>query len=287
MGEHAAESRKPRRILLCHAIGFCKDVWAPFVDELRALAGDSTLACEAINFRGHGGRPPPDAPLTSWEPFRDDVLEAVGADRGIVGVGHSMGGASLVSAELARPGTFSKLILFEPIVFPPVDDEARGNKFASLVARRRKEWPSVADARANLAGRGAFKAWDRRALDAYLAGGLVAAGDAVALACAPQYESSVYLSRTMGSPQGWDDAWARLGELRCDVVIACGAASQHADGFPGFESTAALYAAMGREANGARVSVLPDVGHFAPMEAPAAYARHVWEAVGVGARSRL
>ena len=73
-------------------------------------------------------------------------------------------------------------------------------------------------------------------------------------------------------------------ELGCEVVIASGANSRHADGVPGLETTAALYEAMAKEAR-ARVSVLPDVGHFAPMEAPAAYARHVWAACG--ARSRL
>ena len=107
-----------RRLLLCHATGFCKDVWSPFIDELAAIAG-SSLACDAINFSGHGGRAAPDAPLTSWDPFRDDVLDAAGSETGLIGVGHSMGGAALVAAELARPGTFAKLVLFEPIIFPP------------------------------------------------------------------------------------------------------------------------------------------------------------------------
>ena len=264
-----------RRLLLCHATGFCKDVWSPFVDELAAIAGPS-LVCEALNFSGHGGRAAPDAPLTSWDPFRDDVLEAAGSETGLIGVGHSMGGAALVAAELARPGTFAKLVLFEPIIFPPAAAGA-GEMLASMAERRRSEWPSAADARKHLEGRGAFKAWERRALDAYLAGGLVAGPSAVTLACVPKFEGSIYRSRARG-------LWERLGELGCEVIIASGANSRHADGVPGLETTAALYEAMAKEAR-ARVSVLPDVGHFAPMEAPAAYARHVWEACG--ARSRL
>ena len=105
----------------------------------------------------------------------------------------------------------------------------------------------------------------------------MAGPSAVTLACVPKFEGSIYRSRARG-------LWERLGELGCEVVIASGAKSRHADGVPGLETTAALYEAMAKEAR-ARVSVLPDVGHFAPMEAPAAYARHVWEACG--ARSRL
>ena len=71
-----------RRLLLCHATGFCKDVWSPFIDELAAIAGPS-LVCDAINFSGHGGRAAPDVPLTSWDPFRDDVLDRVMEAHGI------------------------------------------------------------------------------------------------------------------------------------------------------------------------------------------------------------
>ena len=253
-----------RRLLLCHATGFCKDVWAPLIDELAAIAGTS-LVCDAINFSGHGGRAAPDAPLTSWDPFRDDVLEAAGSETGLIGVGHSMGGAALVAAELARPGTFAKLVLFEPIIFPRAADGA-GEVLASMAERRRNEWSSATDARKHLEGRGAFKAWERRALDAYLAGALAAGASAVTLACVPTFEGSIYRSRPRG-------LWERLGELSCEVVIASGANSRHADGVPGLETTAALYEAMAKEAR-ARVR-LPDVGRFAPMEAPAAYARRV------------
>ena len=145
-----------------------------------------------------------------------------------------------------------------------------------MAERRRGEWPSATGcARKHLEGRGAFKAWERRALDACLAGALAAGASAVTpRAC--RHSGALSTDRALAG-------WERLGELGCEVVM-CGANSRHADGVPGLETTAVLYEAMAKEAR-ARVSVLPDVGHFAPMEAPAAYARHVWEACG--ARSRL
>ena len=225
---------------LCHAPAL--DVWAPFIDELAAIAGPSLFATDQF----FGPRRPRSArraadvvgPISRRRPRGCRLRNWPNRRRPLYG------GAALVAAELARPGTFAKLVLFEPIIFPPAAAGA-GEMLASMAERRRNEWPSAADARKHLEGRGAFKAWERRSLDAYLAGGLVASPSAVTLACVPKFEGSIYRSRARG-------LWERLGELGCEVVIASGASSRHADGVPGLETTAALYEAMAKEARGAR-----------------------------------
>ena len=86
--------------------------------------------CVAFDYRGHGDTPlaadPADRAI-DWERYADDaqavatsLRRAAGAP--IVGFGHSMGGACLLMAAHRDPSLFDRLVLFEPIVFPPPDE---------------------------------------------------------------------------------------------------------------------------------------------------------------------
>jgi pimeloyl-ACP methyl ester carboxylesterase len=253
--------------LLCHATGFHGAVWEPVAAEL-----EDRFRCVAPDFRAHGAsRVPEGAPL-GWDRVADDVIAVIDAlelpEGQLLGVGHSMGGAALILAELRRPGTFRGLWLFEPIVFPPQAGEG-GNMLAEGARRRRPAFPSRPAALDNFASKPPLDRLRSDALHAYVRHGLVERPDgSVELACRPDDEARLYEG---GSQHG---AWARLAELRCPVVIARGEDEAGPAGFAPSQVD---------QIPGARLEDVAHVGHFGPLEAPSAIAARILDfAAGLG-----
>src|SRR5688572_26913642 len=102
--------------LLCvHATGFHGRVWEPFIPALRERFGVVSL-----DQRGHGDSDKPETGY-EWPKFGEDILAVVdelGLERPC-GIGHSAGAAALVFAETERPGTFSSLVLMDPVTPQP------------------------------------------------------------------------------------------------------------------------------------------------------------------------
>ena len=258
-----------RPLLLCHATGFHGAVWEPMA---RALPDH--LARWAVDFRAHGASVVPAHHPLDWQGFRDDVLtvlDGLELPAGqVVGVGHSMGGAALVLAEQARPGTFAGLFLFEPIVpprgyFPEGDDlDARPNPMVEAASRRRDEFPSRDAALANYASKPPLDRLRADALHAYVRHGFVPLTEdpagPVRLACRPADEARVFSSAADHR------AFDRLGEVRCPVVVACGEEPAGPRSF-----TPAIVEAL----PDGRLLELAGLGHFGPLEAPDLVALHL------------
>jgi pimeloyl-ACP methyl ester carboxylesterase len=195
-----------------------------------------------------------------WSEIAGDVLttiDALGLPAGeVLGIGHSMGGASLLLAEQARPGTFAGLWLFEPIAPPPgamISGDGR-NHMAEAALRRRSSFPSHAEALANYAAKPPFSVLRADALHAYVRHGFVAGEDgAVHLACRPEDEARVFQGA------GGHDAFARLAEVACPVVVACGEET---------EGPALFAPAIADALPHGRLEVHRHMGHFGPLEAP-------------------
>lgn len=234
-----------------HATGFCKEVWIPTVTAARARG--VLQPGVAWDFRCHGDAETIEGELSWWE-FADDVLAVVG-DGPTLGVGHSMGGAALLLAELARPGTFESLLLIEPIVLP--GPATRWEEGALAVgARKRKRWfPSRHHALDNYRGRGGFATWTEEALNAYVEGGFRELDDgSIELKCRPDREAEVFsASMTHG-------AFERLGEIRCPVRIVAGEVTD--------THSQELLDDYERMIPNASTSVLANTTHFIPMERP-------------------
>jgi pimeloyl-ACP methyl ester carboxylesterase len=247
-------------LLLAHATGFHAHVFLPMAARLV-----DRFHCYAFDERGHGETSVPDDLTYDWRGFADDALAVA---RGFAldrpyGFGHSAGGAALLMAEAAEPGRFRALYCYEPVVMPaeapmgPMD-----NPLSEGARRRREVFTSRDDAYDNYAGKRPFNALAPEALRAYVDFGFAdQAGGSVTLRCRPEVESQVY---RMGSAH---DAFARFPDVRCPVTVACG---EHTDAF-----TPALIELQAAALPRGRHEVLPGLGHFGPLEDPAAVAASV------------
>jgi pimeloyl-ACP methyl ester carboxylesterase len=250
-----SDSRAP--VLLVHATGFHGYVWQPFADHLRhhhAYAPD---------LRGHGDATAPRSGDFAWDGFADDVLAIVDSLRfeHLDAVGHSKGGAALLLAEARSPGTFRSLYLYEPVVMPAqwAADTVGSNPLADGALRRRPVFDSRDAAYENFAVKPPFSVLDPAALRAYVDHGFEDEPDGtVRLKCAPEHESQVY---RMG-PQ--HNAFERLHEVTCPVTVARG-------GLADF-GPAAVAQPVAEALPDGRLEVFEDLGHFGPLEDPAAVA---------------
>lgn len=257
----------PRPLVVAsHATGFCKEVFDPVIEELAALVPAAEVL--AFDHRAHGDSDAPEPPFDWWSLGRD-VLALIDGRTAAVGVGHSAGAAALVMAELLAPGTFSALVLVEPIVFPGPYGHF-DHPLVDAALKRRRTFVDPAAAYDNFAGKPPFDTWDHRALDAYITGGLVPIGNEWRLKCEPALEAEFYRAATAHG------AWERLVEVGSEVVLVAG---EYSDSHPGpfLEETA-------RRLGAGHVDVVPGATHFVPMEQPERIARHVATALGSAER---
>jgi len=251
--------------LLVHATGFHGRVFAPLARYLKGR-----FHCLAVDLRGHGeSGAPPDLDF-DWVGFGTDVLTAVDALglRAPVGFGHSCGATALLLAEEERPGTFSELYCFEPVVLasddPPPPDPSY--PLAAAARRRREIFASRQEAYDNYASKPPLGSLDPEALAAYVDFGFEDLPDGtVRLRCRAENEALMF-------ERGLSHAtFSRLAAVECPTVLACGGGT---DSF----GLSTLGPMAERLVHG-RVEVLAELGHFGPLERPAAVAASVIRAV--------
>jgi pimeloyl-ACP methyl ester carboxylesterase len=233
-----------------HATGFCKELWLPVVAAIEEIDGPTNTVL--VDQRGHGHNAPHPGPF-DWHSVAMDIVETLERTSGpVVGIGHSSGGAALARAEILRPGSFSRLVLIEPIIFPG-PYERRDIPFALGAERRRRSFPSREAARLRFAS-GPFASWDPTVLDLYLDNGFEPTSEGWTLRCSPEVEAEVFRE---GSNV---DTWDHLGAIECQVTVVV---AQNSDSHQ--EPYVSLL--MERFADSDLV-VLDGLSHLAPMEDP-------------------
>ncbi|HVR30735.1 MAG TPA: alpha/beta hydrolase [Thermoanaerobaculia bacterium] len=253
-----------RTLLIAHATGFHGRAYAPLASRLRGFHA------WAPDLRGHGDSSRPDHGRFNWEGLADDVAavaEAIGAGAQtpsaptaagqLYAFGHSMGAAVMLLVEARRPGTFGAIYAFEPIVFPPeIPRETEGRSvWVEGTRRRRREFPSRADAFDNFKSKRPFADFTEESLHAYLEHGFhLLDGGALAIKMDPEDEARMYLM----SPR--HATWDHLPAVECPVVVASGK--------PEAMTPSGWTERIAARLPNARVEVFEELGHMGPFEDP-------------------
>jgi pimeloyl-ACP methyl ester carboxylesterase len=241
-------------LVMAHAAGLHGLVLAPLA---RRLAGD--FRCVAFDARGHGDSRLPPGLALDWYGLAADVLAVVDAltlDHPYA-FGHSSGATAVLMAEQARPGTFAAIYCYEPVIVaadPPLgrDDDS---VLAARARHRRRAFASRDEARRHYASKPPLDAVDPEALQAYVDHGFEdTPGAGVRLKCHPEHEAAVYATATA------HDAYARLADVACPVVVACGSDTEACTPDRGRAHAERLPAG--------RHEVLAGLGHLGPLQRP-------------------
>ena len=243
-------------LLFAHATGFHGRCWGEIA---RRFPMHRRLA---IEFHGHGRSSKP-APPYFWPSFAADltaISEALGI-RDAIGIGHSMGGHSIVEAAVLRPATFRTLVLIDPTIWPA---ERYGSApfDASFIRRRKAIFTSPEEMWHRFHARLPFTRWNPRSLRDYCQFALLPSDGHFVLACPPEIEASIYehsMHATSNLYTGIPAVTRPVLVMRCGVPYRPGVFNLNAS------PTAPDLAAHFR--NG-RDLLLSDHNHYIPMEAP-------------------
>jgi pimeloyl-ACP methyl ester carboxylesterase len=251
----AAPPKRAPALLFTPGNGFAVQAYRP------ALAGlPADVAVHALNHRGHGGSEVP-AALRDWDGMLADLRAYVEQHMAAPAIlaGHSMGAMLSLRLAAEAPALVAGLLLLEPPLrfrrgepLTPEQAELR-DAFIERARNRRDRWASRAEAAAWFRGSVVYRLWDERAREGFVAAGLAAAPEGVALACPPWLEAACYETVPQQELYAWADA------ARCPALLLRGLDSPIAN-VPAFEELAAALPVC---------ALLPvPGGHAFPLEHP-------------------
>jgi pimeloyl-ACP methyl ester carboxylesterase len=246
-------------LLVSHATGFHGRCYLPL-----AAALDGRAHSTALDYRGHGDTAladHPDGRTIHWDRYADDA-QAVAtmlrdrAGRPIAAFGHSMGGACLLMAARRDPTLFSRLVLFEPIVFPPPDPSSPiENRLATGARKRRSTFPSYEAVIESYGSRPPLGGFTPEALEAYVRFGFREGSDGqVHLKCEPETEARTFENSAT------HDTWDRLAEIGLPVRVIAGRVEE--------QQPSRFAAAVAERLPQGELVQRDDLDHFGPMTHP-------------------
>lgn len=246
-------------VLLSHATGFHAHCWEPMAQILSA-----NHHVMGFDHRGYGDAETVDPATIEWQQYGNDALAAARHlsaqhdGQPIIGVGHSMGGASLLMAALQEPTLFTALFVFEPIVFPPApeNEDRPSSPLAGGARKRRSTFPTFEAALENFTAKPPMDSFHPVAREAYVRHGFKPnANGEVELKCLPEHEARTY--ETGGTHSTWGD----LANISTRVWVLSGA--------PAPFQPSSFAVKVAENIPSSTYVQFDEMGHFGPLEHPA------------------
>jgi len=244
-------------IVILHATGFLGRIYQPIASSLRTIGHVFTY-----DQRGHGDSGTPSLDDVGWDLTANDLegfLIAMGI-KGAHALGHSAGGTAIGAVASRRPDLISKALLAEPVIVDVEDEQSGPQELFQRTLRRKRTYDSVDGMYRNFEKKPPYDTWRREILRDYCEFGTSENADGKrVLKCPPEIEAQVYLTA-----RDFDGLSAIL-RTEVPTLLLFGEKSDS----PGIAfKDRIVTSGMNR-----RVLVIPDTGHFMPMENPEEVAR--------------
>ena len=266
-------------LLVSHATGFHGRCYVPMAAAMAGAASHPVHAI-AFDYRGHGDTARP-AGAVDWQRYGDDAeaMAAWLADRHggpIDAFGHSMGGACLLIAAHRRPDLFRRLVVFEPIVFPPegigpgerADSDPSDSPMVAGARRRRAVFASHRAAIDNFAAKPPLSIFTPESLEAYVVHGFAPDPEGVRLKCSPDTEAETFATGAR------HDTWEHLPSIATETLVVAGMVQPM--------QPSSISRAVADRLPDSQYLQLDHMTHFGPMSHPDEIARIVVDFVAAG-----
>ncbi|NOX34251.1 MAG: alpha/beta hydrolase [Deltaproteobacteria bacterium] len=191
-----------RQIHFCHGNSLSAGTYLPFLEKLCTC----NFKIYAPDIRGHGFSTKENTVrVENWDIFVKDIEQIVSSitKPPVIGIGHSIGGYFTYAAAALYPHLFSKLILLDPIIFPPEivlfatlirkTGFARHLSLPKMTRGKKSEFQSRKEALAHYSGKGMFKSWKPEFVRAYVDTAIEKdSSTTYGLCCSPEFEAQIY-----------------------------------------------------------------------------------------------
>ena len=208
-------------IVGAHGNGFPKELYEPLWDELVKSLNQQNIDVRGIwiadvAHQGQSGLINQDrlGNDPNWNDHARDMLVLINhfraeMSRPIVGIGHSMGAASMVNLSLMHPRLLTAIVLVDPVILNESQSQLlseTGEKSAPLALAgtsiaRRETWPSRDEAAASFKKARFFASWDPRVLDRWIQYGICRFQEAPNLAGHTRENEDPAVTLTTGKDQ--------------------------------------------------------------------------------------